>query len=57
MSRDYRLYLEDILESIESINSYITGMDLEIFSSDKKTVDAVVMNLIIIGEASKKIPD
>jgi len=32
-------------------------MDLETFSSDKKTIDAVVMNLVIIGEASKKIPD
>lgn len=57
MPRDYKLYLEDILESIEKICSYIIGMDLETFSVDKKTIDAVVMNLAIIGEASRKIPD
>ena len=57
MPRDYKLYLEDILESIEKISCYINGMDLETFSGDKKTIDAVAMNLAIIGEASRKIPD
>jgi len=36
MLRDYKLYLEDILESIEKISCYIIGMDFEIFSNDKK---------------------
>jgi uncharacterized protein with HEPN domain len=35
MPRDYKLYLGDILESIERINSYITGKDLESFSDDQ----------------------
>ena len=56
MLRDYKLYLEDILESIETINSYIEGMDLDSFSNDRKTVDAVVRNLEIIGEASRRLP-
>lgn len=40
MLRDYKVYLEDILESIEKIYSYIGGMDLDSFSNDQKTVDA-----------------
>lgn len=57
MPRDYKLYLEDIVESIEKIKSYIIGMDLETFSDDQKTIDAVVRNLQIIGEATRKLPD
>jgi uncharacterized protein with HEPN domain len=55
--RTWRLFLEDILESIEKIDKYITGMDYYMFVVDDKTVDAVVRNLEIIGEASKNIPD
>ena len=57
MLRDYKLYLEDILESIETINSYIEGMDLDSFANDRKTVDAVVKNLEIIGEAARSLPN
>jgi uncharacterized protein with HEPN domain len=56
MPRDYKIYLEDILESIEKIKRYIAGMELENFASDEKTVDAVVINLEIIGEATRKLP-
>ena len=56
MPRDYRLYIDDILESIEKIYRYIEDYDLESFSKDEKTVDAVVRNLEIIGEAVKNIP-
>lgn len=55
--RTWRLFLEDIIESIEKIDKYIDGMDYERFACDDKTVDAVVRNLEIIGEASKNIPD
>jgi uncharacterized protein with HEPN domain len=57
MPRDYKVYFEDILESIDKINRYISGMDLETFSEDEKTVDAGVRNLEIIGEATRKLPD
>jgi|SRR4030042_1997320 len=57
MSRDYKVFLEDILQSIDKINRYITGMSLETFSSDEKTIDAVVRNLEIIGEATRRLPD
>lgn len=50
------LYFQDILTSLENIEEYTKGLDLESFKSDKKTIDAVVRNLEIIGEAAKNIP-
>ena len=55
--RDYRLFLQDILESIERIEEYTEGYDFETFTKDRKTVDAVLRNLEIIGEAAKHIPE
>ena len=52
--KDDGLYLHHILEAIERIQSYTSG-GLEAFQSDLKTQDAVVRNLQIIGEASKKV--
>ncbi len=57
MPRDYEIYLEDIREAIGKIKRYTTGLSRETFGSDDKTVDAVVRNLEIIGEAVKMIPD
>jgi uncharacterized protein with HEPN domain len=48
------LYLEDIALSMERVQEYITGLDLQHFKWDYKTVDAVIRNFEIIGEASKK---
>ena len=56
MKRDYRLFIEDILESIERIEEFVGNMDFEEFSRDDKTRSAVVRKLEIIGEASKNIP-
>ena len=55
--RDYRLFLQDILESIGRIEEYTEGYDFETFTKDRKTVDAVLRNLEIIGEAAKHIPE
>ena len=57
MPRDYRVYLDDILEAASRIQSYTSGLTQAQFSTDLKTLDAVVRNLEIIGEAIKKIPD
>ena len=57
MPRDYKLYLEDILEAIAKIQQYTEGLSLEMLSSDSKTLDAVVRNLEVIGEAVKMLPD
>jgi|GEM_PF-1029912 uncharacterized protein with HEPN domain len=55
--RDLRLFLIDILECIEKIESYISGLSYEEFIQDAKTKDAVVRNLEIIGEAANQIPE
>lgn len=57
MSRDYRLYLDDIIEAIDRISEYVKGMDYEAFAADQKTIDAVVRNLEIIGEAAGHLPE
>lgn len=54
--RDWKLFLMDILESIEKIESYISGLYFDEFIKDEKTKDAVVRNLEIIGEAANQIP-
>ncbi|MDO8639209.1 MAG: DUF86 domain-containing protein [Candidatus Daviesbacteria bacterium] len=51
------LYLEDILTSIIKIEEYINGFSLESFTKDQKTIDAVIRNLEIIGEAANNIPE
>ena len=55
MSRDPRVYLEDVLESIRRINTYVTGLDEVRLGDDQLRLDAVVRNLEIIGEAVKII--
>ena len=55
--RDPLLLLEDILEAIAKIESYTNGLAFEDFTSDCKSVDAVIRNLEIIGEAAKQLPD
>jgi uncharacterized protein with HEPN domain len=56
MPRDYRLYLDDILEAIARIDRYTSDLDFAAFSADEMRIDAVVRNLEIIGEAVKHIP-
>jgi uncharacterized protein with HEPN domain len=54
--RPVDLLLDDICEAIERIERYISGMSFDVFSKDRKSVDAVVRNLEIIGEASNRLP-
>ena len=56
MKRDIRVYLEDIIESIEKIEEYTQLMDREEFLRKSQTQDAVLRRLEIIGEAVKHIP-
>ncbi|WGM90360.1 MAG: DUF86 domain-containing protein [Candidatus Bathyarchaeum tardum] len=55
--RDFRVYLEDMVEAINCIEEYTRGMSYEAFVKDRKTVDAVVRNFEIIGEAAKNVPN
>ena len=56
MSREWRFRLEDILSAAERILEYTQGMDAKTFAQDQRTVDAVIRNLEIIGEAARHIP-
>ena len=49
-------YLEDISNAILDIRSFVHGMSADAFMADKKTVNAVVRSLEVIGEATGKIP-
>ena len=54
--RDWKLFIMEILESINKIEKYIEGLNYEQFVRDEKTKDAVVRNLEIIGESANQIP-
>lgn len=54
--RDYKLYLDDIIEAAKRIEKYTKGLTLEKFKKDNLVLDGVVRNLEIIGEAVKNIP-
>jgi len=53
--RDNLLFLEDIVIAMDRIQEYIAGLDFQRFKRDYKTVDAVIRNFEIIGEASKNL--
>ena len=48
-------YLRHIPDAIDNIRTYTTGMDLAAFRVDRKTQDAVIRNLEVIGEACHNI--
>lgn len=56
MVKDYKAYLSHILDSIVLIENYTLNLSFEEFGKDRKTIDAVLRNFEIIGEASSKLP-
>lgn len=57
MSRTYDIYLQDIIEAIDRIESYVENTTRSQFESDRMRFDAVVRNLEVIGEAVKRVPN
>jgi len=57
MPRDYKVYLDDILQAIAKIRQYTAGLSPAALAADAKTFDAVVRNLEVIGEAAKTVPE
>lgn len=56
--RDLKLLLEDMLVAAKKIRNYSSGLNFETFIADDKTVDAVIRNFEIVGEAANRIdPD
>jgi uncharacterized protein with HEPN domain len=57
MNRDFKVYVEDIFESLGIIADYVKDMDEEDFSNNIQVQDAVIRRFEIIGEAAKQVPD
>ena len=55
--RETPLLVEDVWEAIEKIERYVAGLDRDAFLNDEKTIDSVVRNLEIIGEAANRLPE
>ena len=57
MSREYKLFVLDVIEFCEKVIRYTTGKQEHEFFADEMALDAVMRNLELIGEASKNIPE
>jgi uncharacterized protein with HEPN domain len=55
--RKWKFRIRHILEAIATAQSYVRGMTFENFQRDTKTVDAVITRLMIIGEATRSVPE
>lgn len=53
----YRDYIQDILTSLEEVEEFIHGLSFEEFTKEKKTRNAVIRSLEVIGEAVKNLPE
>lgn len=56
MSRDWRLFWDDLVAACRKVLRYTAGLDKEGFRGDEKTYDAVLRNIEVIGEAAKNLP-
>jgi uncharacterized protein with HEPN domain len=48
-------YVAHILEAIRLVGSYVVGMEREAFLADRKTQQAVILNILVIGEAATQL--
>ena len=55
-ARELTDYLNDIITAIADVEEFMRGMSYEEFAADKKTVNAVIRSLEVLGEATKHIP-
>ncbi len=56
MEKDNKVYLLDMLDCIEKIDSYVNGCDYNQFAADSKTLDAVIRQIEVLGEAANNVP-
>jgi len=56
MKKDFRVYLDDIIDSCDLIANYIQGVTKDNLEKDVAKQDAVTRRLEIIGEAIKRLP-
>ncbi len=56
MRRDYTLFIKDVITQMEDVESFVKDMSFEEFVADKKTVNAVIRSIEVMGEATRNIP-
>ena len=56
-SREWEERVRDILDAIAKIQAFTHGIDSSAFQNDARTIRAVELNFIIIGEATNNIPE
>ncbi len=56
MSREWWFYVNDMLEFAGNVLAFTAGYEQQAFENDRKTYDATVRNLELIGEAATHIP-
>ena len=57
MKRNVTLYVRDIVRNMQDAEEFIHGMSYNQFATDKKTFNAVVRSIEVIGEATKHVPE
>lgn len=55
--RDPRLRIDDMLTAIDRIERYTSGMTFDAFATDQRTIDAVIRNFEVMGEAARHIDE
>ena len=55
--RAWQERIEDILQAIAEIQDFTRGQSFEDFCADPKTIRAVELNFIVVGEAAGQVPD
>lgn len=55
--RNVKIIIEDIIESIDAVLCYTSGIDFLQFDNDRMCRDAVLRNIEVIGEAIKQLPE
>lgn len=57
MNRNITIYLRDIIQNMKDAEEFIRGMSYEQFIGDKRSLNAVIRSIEVVGEATKNIPD
>ncbi len=55
-TRPWRLYIQDMIEFAERVLSFTKGMDQDSFIADRRTYDATLRNIELIGMAATHVP-
>lgn len=55
--REWRFYLEDMLRFAQTARDYTEGLDQSSFVDDRRSYDATLRNLELIGEAARSVPE